>query len=83
MESYKDKTIKRLADQIEIMWAGFEANKSYDEMYEILFGEEEEWIVLKEEDSRVRRVLNIVVEADQLTMVVWMAVWRADQLTSN
>ena len=42
MDSYKDKTIKRLADQIEIMWAGFEANKSYDEMYEILFGEGEE-----------------------------------------
>ena len=41
MEDYKDKTIKRLADQIEKMWAGFESNKSYDEMYEILFGEEE------------------------------------------
>ena len=42
MESYKDKTIKRLRDQIEIMWRGFEDNKSYDEMYEILFGEGEE-----------------------------------------
>jgi len=42
MESYKDKTIKRLRDQIEIMWSGFEDNKSYDEMYKILFGEEEE-----------------------------------------
>ena len=38
----KDETIERLANQIQMMWKGFEEGISVDEMNYRLFGQEEE-----------------------------------------